>query len=29
MLEYKNAIEVKDLTVRYDGFTLDHVSFVE
>ena len=27
MLDYENAIEVKDLTVRYDGFTLDHVSF--
>lgn len=27
MSNYENAIEVKDLTVRYDGFTLDHVSF--
>ena len=24
---YENAIEIKDLTKRYDGFTLDHVSF--
>lgn len=24
---YENAIEIKDLTVKYDGFTLDHVSF--
>ena len=23
----QNAIEIKDLTKRYDGFTLDHVSF--
>ena len=26
-MEYENAIEIKDLTKRYDGFTLDHVSF--
>ena len=25
--DYENAIEIKDLTKRYDGFTLDHVSF--
>lgn len=24
---YENAIEIRDLTVKYDGFTLDHVSF--
>ena len=24
---YENAIEIRDLTVRYDGFTLDHVNF--
>lgn len=24
---YENAVEVRDLTVKYDGFTLDHVSF--
>lgn len=23
----ENAIEIKDLTVKYDGFTLDHISF--
>ena len=23
----ENALEIKDLTVKYDGFTLDHVSF--
>lgn len=27
MNEYKNAIELKNITKRYDGFTLDHVSF--
>lgn len=27
MSEYKNAIEVENLTKAYDGFTLDHVSF--
>lgn len=27
MAEYENAIEVKGLTKRYDGFTLDNVSF--
>jgi ABC-2 type transport system ATP-binding protein len=27
MADYKNAIEIRDLTVRYDGFLLDHVSF--
>lgn len=26
-MDYENAIEIKDLTKRYDGFTLDHVSF--
>ena len=25
--EFENAIEVKDLTKNYDGFTLDHISF--
>lgn len=24
---YENAIEIRDLTVKYDGFTLDHISF--
>ena len=27
MMEYENAIEISDLTVKYDGFTLDKVSF--
>ncbi|MGN0386308.1 MAG: ABC transporter ATP-binding protein [Lachnospiraceae bacterium] len=27
MNSYENAIEIKDLTKKYDGFTLDHVSF--
>ncbi|MGN0367876.1 MAG: ABC transporter ATP-binding protein [Wujia sp.] len=27
MSDYENAIEIKDLTKKYDGFTLDHVSF--
>ncbi len=27
MGNYENAIEIKDLTIKYDGFTLDHVSF--
>ena len=27
MADYENVVEVRDLTVRYDGFTLDHVSF--
>lgn len=27
MKEYENAIEIKDLTVKYDGFTLDHINF--
>lgn len=27
MVDYKNAIEIKNLTIRYDGFTLDHISF--
>lgn len=27
MNEYENAIEIKDLTKKYDGFTLDKVSF--
>ncbi len=27
MNEYENAIEIKELTKRYDGFTLDKVSF--
>ncbi|MBP3337802.1 MAG: ABC transporter ATP-binding protein [Lachnospiraceae bacterium] len=27
MMEYENAIEIRDLTVKYDGFTLDKVSF--
>ncbi|MBR3306032.1 MAG: ABC transporter ATP-binding protein [Lachnospiraceae bacterium] len=26
-MEYENAIEIKDLVKRYDGFTLDNVSF--
>lgn len=26
-MDYENAIEIKDLTVKYDGFTLDKVSF--
>ena len=26
-MDYENAIEIKDLTKRYDGFTLDHISF--
>ena len=26
-MEYENAIEIRDLTVKYDGFTLDKVSF--
>lgn len=26
-MEYENAIEISDLTVKYDGFTLDKVSF--
>ena len=24
---YENAIEIRDLTVKYDGFTLDHINF--
>ena len=24
---YENAIEIKDITKKYDGFTLDNVSF--
>lgn len=28
MKDYENAIEIKGLTKRYDGFTLDNVSFV-
>ena len=27
MCEFENAIEIKDLTKKYDGFTLDHISF--
>lgn len=27
MNEYENAIEIKGITKKYDGFTLDHVSF--
>ncbi len=27
MHNYENAIEIRDLTVKYDGFTLDSVSF--
>ncbi len=27
MSDYVNAIEIRDLTVKYDGFTLDHISF--
>ena len=27
MCDYQNAIEISDLTKRYDGFTLDNVSF--
>ena len=27
MTGYENAIEIKDVTKRYDGFTLDKVSF--
>ena len=27
MANYENAIEIRDLTVKYDGFTLDKVSF--
>ena len=27
MTKVSNAIEIKDLTVRYDGFTLDHINF--
>ena len=27
MENYENAIEIRDLTVKYDGFTLDKVSF--
>ena len=27
MSEYENAIELKGVTKRYDGFTLDNVSF--
>lgn len=26
-MEYENAIEIRDLTVKYDGFTLNKVSF--
>ena len=26
-MDYENAIEIKDLTKRYDGFTLDHICF--
>lgn len=28
MAEYENAIEINGLTKKYDGYTLDHVSFV-
>ena len=27
MSDYENAIEIKDLTVKYDGFTLDAINF--
>lgn len=27
MNEYENAIEIRDLTVKYDGFTLDKINF--
>ncbi len=27
MLNYENAIEIENLTVKYDGFTLDNISF--
>lgn len=27
MNNYENAIEIRDLTVKYDGFTLDHINF--
>lgn len=27
MIEYENAIEIRDLTVKYDGFTLDKINF--
>ncbi|MBO4750909.1 MAG: ABC transporter ATP-binding protein [Lachnospiraceae bacterium] len=26
-MDYENAIEIKGLTKKYDGFTLDHISF--
>ncbi|MBR1562385.1 MAG: ATP-binding cassette domain-containing protein, partial [Ruminococcus sp.] len=27
MAEYENAIEIKKITKKYDGFTLDDLSF--
>lgn len=27
MSDYENAIEIRDLTVKYDGFTLDRINF--
>ena len=27
MSEYTNAIEIKGVTKKYDGFTLDNISF--
>ena len=27
MMDYENAIEIKNLTKKYDGFTLDNISF--
>ncbi len=27
MSDYEQAIEIKNLTVKYDGFTLDHINF--
>ncbi|MBR6618293.1 MAG: ATP-binding cassette domain-containing protein, partial [Oscillospiraceae bacterium] len=27
MGNYENAIEIKELTKKYDGFTLDNISF--
>ena len=27
MNNYENAIEIRDLTVKYDGFTLEHINF--
>ena len=27
MSDYKNAVEIRGVTKRYDGFTLDNISF--